>query len=72
MKLIIALAAAAGVVWSLTAIMPAHAQKDPACMEKCNRDNVAAGGVAQKRGTPEAVRACIASCPRAKASGKAK
>jgi hypothetical protein len=36
MKLIIALAAA-GLVSSLTAIAPtpAHAQKDPACVEKC-------------------------------------
>ena len=42
MKLIIALAAA-GLVSSLAAIAPtpAHAQKDPACMEKCNRENKA-------------------------------
>ena len=40
MKLIIALAAA-GLVSSLTTIAstPAHAQKDPACVEKCNREN---------------------------------
>jgi hypothetical protein len=38
MKLIIAIAAA-GIVSSLTVITPANAQKDPACMEKCNRDN---------------------------------
>ena len=38
MKLIIAVAAA-GIVSSLTVITPAQAQKDPACVEKCNREN---------------------------------
>ena len=70
MKLIIALAAAAGVVSSLSAITSAYAQKDPACIEKCNRDNVASGGGMQTRGTAQRVRACITACP--KASGKAK
>jgi hypothetical protein len=58
--------AAAGIISSLTAIMPANAQKDPACTEKCNRQNVTAGGGQQARGTGQAVRACIASCPPAK------
>ena len=55
MKLIIALAAAA-LVSSLMAIIPANAQvqrKDPACIEKCHR----AGG---ERGI---VPSCIAACP---------
>ena len=43
MKLIIALAAAS-ILSSLTVITPANAQKDPACQEKCTRDNQAAGG----------------------------
>jgi len=70
MKLIVALAAA-GVMLSLTAVAPAHAQKDPACIEKCNRQNMAPGGTTQKRGTGELIRGCIKSCPRAKAAGKA-
>ena len=53
------------------ATTPASAQKEPACMEKCNRSNVAAGGGMQARGTAQAVRACIAGCPKAGA-GKAK
>jgi hypothetical protein len=56
----------AGMLSSLTAISPANAQKDPACMEKCNRQNIAAGGGQQARGTGQAVRACIAGCPAAK------
>ena len=47
MKLIVALAAAGLVSW-LTAITPANAQKDPACMEKCNRENKIAGGAMQR------------------------
>ena len=70
MKLIFAIAAA-GVMMSLTLPTPASAQKDPACMEKCSRSNVAAGGGMQARGTAQAVRACIAGCPKAGA-GKAK
>ena len=70
MKLIFAIAAA-GIMMSLTLPTPASAQKDPACMEKCNRSNVAAGGSMQARGTAQAVRACIAGCPKAGA-GKAK
>jgi hypothetical protein len=65
MKFLFAVAAA-GILSSLTAITPANAQKDPACTEKCNRQNTAAGGGQQTRGTGEAVRACIASCPPAK------
>ena len=56
MKLIIALAAAA-LVSSLIAIIPATAQiqkKDPACIEKCHR----AGG---ERGI---LSSCIAACPK--------
>jgi hypothetical protein len=71
MKLIIALAAA-GIVSSLTVITPAIAQKDPACMEKCNRDNRVEGGGRQARGTGQLIRACVSACPPAKASGKAK
>ena len=70
MKLIFALAAA-GFVSTLTVPTPASAQKDPACMEKCNRSNIAAGGGMQARGTAQAVRACIAGCPKA-AGGKAR
>ena len=62
---------AAGFVASLSAVTPANAQKDPACIEKCNRSNVAGGGTMQTRGTAQAVRACLASCPKAGA-GKAK
>jgi hypothetical protein len=65
MKFLIALATA-GILSSLTVITPANAQKDPACTEKCNRQNTAAGGTQQTRGTGEAIRACIASCPPAK------
>jgi hypothetical protein len=65
MKLIIALAAAA-IVSSLTAITPAYAQKDAACIEKCNRDNKVAGGGRQVRGTAQLIRACISACPSAK------
>ena len=65
MKLIIALAAAA-IVSSLTAITSAHAQKDPACIEKCNRDHKAAGGTRQVRGTGQLIRACVSACPAAK------
>ncbi len=42
MKLITALAAA-GILSFLTVVTPANAQKDAACTEKCNRDNLAAG-----------------------------
>ena len=71
MKLIIALSAA-GILSFLTVVTPANAQKDAACTEKCNRDNLAAGGGQQSRGTAQAIRACLANCPPAKASGKAK
>jgi hypothetical protein len=67
MKLIIALAAA-GFVLSLTAITPVNAQqKDPACIEKCNRANKTEGGGRQARGTGQAISSCIAACPDAKA-----
>ena len=69
MNLIIALAAA-GLVSSLTAVAPAHAQKDPACIEKCNRENKAGGGAMQVRGTAERVRGCIAACPKASGAKK--
>ncbi len=39
MKLLIGLATAAGLLAYLTIITPASAQKDPACTEKCNREN---------------------------------
>jgi hypothetical protein len=72
MKQIIVLAAT-GIVLSLTAITPANAQKNPACIEKCNRDNKVAGGGMQTRGTGQAIAACNARCPPAgKASGKGK
>jgi hypothetical protein len=71
MKIIIAVAAAA-VASTLMAITPANAQKDPACIEKCNRDNKVAGGGRQARGTGQAINACVAACPAAKTSGKAK
>jgi hypothetical protein len=67
MKLIFALAAA-GFVSSLMVTTPASAQKDPACMEKCNRDNPRTdpGLFQQQRGT--AVRNCIQACPKAGAA----
>jgi hypothetical protein len=74
MKLIIALAAG-GLVSSLTTIAPtpAHAQKDPACVEKCNRENkTAGGGPMQVRSNASRIGACTAACPPAKASGKTK
>jgi hypothetical protein len=70
MKTCIAVAVASFLA-SIVMIAPATAQKDPACMEKCNRSNVAAGGVRQTQGTAQAVRACIAGCPKA-GTGKAK
>jgi hypothetical protein len=72
MKLIIALAAA-GLVSSLTAIAPtpAHAQKDPACVEKCNRENkIARGGPMQHRSNASRIGACVATCPAASAAKK--
>ena len=54
MKVITALAAA-GILSFLTVVTPANAQKDAACTEKCNRDNLAAGGGQQSRGTAQAI-----------------
>jgi hypothetical protein len=70
MKIAIALVAV-GLAASFSMITPANAQRDPACIEKCNRSNTAGGGTMQTRGTAQAVRACLASCPKAGA-GKAK
>jgi len=72
LKLIVGLAAAA-VISTLTAIAPATAQKEPACVEKCNRDNAgyASGpGSQRNRGTAQQIRACLAACPKAKTTGK--
>jgi hypothetical protein len=69
MKIIFALAAAV-ILSSLTTIAPANAQKDPACMEKCNRENKASGGSMPVRGEAQRVRACIAGCPKAGAKAK--
>ena len=75
MKLVIALAVA-GFVSSLTAIAPTPAkaqQKDPACVEKCNRENkTAGGGPMQVRSNAGRIGPCMAACPPAKASGKAR
>jgi hypothetical protein len=71
MKIVIGLAAA-GFVLSLSITTPANAQKDPACTEKCNRENKASGGGMPVRGTAERIRACITACPRAATSGKTK
>ena len=68
MKLIIAVAAA-GIVSSLS-VMPAQAQKDPACIEKCNREHKVEGGGRQVRGTGQLIRACTQACPAAKAKAK--
>ena len=70
-KIVISLAAA-GFVLSLSTTTPANAQKDPACTEKCNRENKASGGGMPVRGTAERIRACITACPRAATSGKTK
>ncbi len=70
MKICIAVVVASFLA-SIVMIAPATAQKDPACMEKCNRSNVAAGGGRPAQGTAHAVRACIAGCPKA-GTGKAK
>jgi hypothetical protein len=56
MKMIFALAAVV-FLSSRAVTTPASAQKDPACMEKCNRDNKAAGGGRQVRGTGPAAKA---------------
>ena len=72
MKLIIALAAA-GLVSCLTAIAltPAHAQKDPACIEKCNRESKPArGGPQQIRSNASTTGTCVAACPAASAAKK--
>jgi hypothetical protein len=72
MKLIIALAAA-GLVSSLTAIAPtpANAQKDPACVEKCNRESKPArGGPQQIRSNASRTGECVAACPAASAAKK--
>jgi hypothetical protein len=74
LKLIVALAAAA-VISMPTAITPATAQADPACLEKCNRDNPgykSGPGSTKTRGNAEQIRACIAACPTAKTTGKTK
>jgi hypothetical protein len=71
MKIVIGLAAA-GFMLSLSITTPANAQKDPACTEKCNRENKASGGGMPVRGTAERIRACITACPRAATSGKTK
>jgi hypothetical protein len=71
MKSIIAVAAA-GLV-SLTAIAPtpAHAQKDPACVEKCHRESKPAkGGPQQIRSNASSTGACVAACPAAGAAKK--
>ena len=65
MKIAVALLAA-GFVASFKAVTPANAQKDPACIEKCNRSNVASGGGMQSRGTAQAVRACLSGLPEGK------
>jgi hypothetical protein len=68
MKSIIAVAAA-GLVLSLTT--PAHAQKDPACVEKCNRESKPArGGPQQIRSNASQTGACVAACPAASAAKK--
>ena len=72
MKLIFALAAA-GFISTLTVPTPASAQKDPACIEKCNRDNKVAGGGAAGGGGRHAggrIGACIQTCPAAKIKAK--
>jgi hypothetical protein len=71
MKLIVALAAA--VISMLAAITPAAAQADPACLEKCNRDNPgykSGPGSTKTRGNAEQIRDCVAACPRAKTTGR--
>jgi hypothetical protein len=72
MKLIIALAAA-GIVSSLAVTTPALAQKNSACVEKCNRE------IAYSRGGPQDIRsvgnrrsACIQACPAAAEQGGSK
>jgi hypothetical protein len=70
MKLIIALAAA-GLVSSLTAITPATAQKDPACIDKCNREASGARGAMDARSAGFRRSACVQACPAA-AGGKKK
>ena len=68
MKSIIAVAAA-GLVLSLTT--PVHAQKDPACVEKCNRESKPArGGPQQIRSNASQTGACVAACPAASAAKK--
>jgi hypothetical protein len=59
---------AAVVTMSMSAVMPAAAQRDPACIEKCNRANPRPPGFSGMREHGTAVRTCIQGCP--KASGK--
>jgi hypothetical protein len=74
MKFLFAVAAA-GILSPLTAItpanaQPANAQKDPACVEKCNRqehrDAETRGALGYHDPTARALRVCIAFCPPAK------
>ena len=69
MKIAVALMAA-GFAASFAVATPAKAQKDPACMEKCQRANPRTDPsmFQQQRGT--AVRNCIQACPRAKSAVK--
>jgi hypothetical protein len=64
------LISAAALTMSMLNIAPAAAQKDPACMEKCQRANPRTDPsmFQQQRGT--AVRNCIQACPRAKSDQK--
>jgi hypothetical protein len=72
MKIVVGLAAAGFVLSPGSITTSANAQKDPACTEKCNRENKASGGGMPVRGTAERIRACITACPRAATSGKTK
>jgi hypothetical protein len=67
MKLL--LISAAALTLSMLTVTPAAAQKDPACMEKCNRDNPRDAGLHQQQ-RATAVRNCVQACPRATSGGK--
>ena len=57
------LISAAALAMSILTVPPAAAQKDPACMEKCNRDNPRDAGLHQQQ-RATAVRNCVQACPR--------
>ena len=61
---------AAVVTMLMSAVMLAAAQRDPACIEKCNRANPRGPSFSGMKQQATAVHTCILGCPAAKPSGK--